>query len=303
MKPPPTAPPAASTVLARADWQARERAHRQRAEVHTLPLRDRRARGISDPVGDFLFQYYPYPPSLLERWHPGLGVGLVVGPGWEAVFNGSLHRLDGGIIRLDPALLPGKAVERIRWIHSLLVATRDRPPNFACHGLHEWAMVYQGRDIRHAATTPLRLPQEEIDHLVRTRALCCSHHDAFRFFAPAARPLNRLQPSLDSRIGHEQPACVHANMDLYKWAAKLMPWCGSELLLKSFELAGELRELDMRASPYDLRARGLEPIPIERADGRRQYEAMQRDLAASSAPIRQRLIDCCQAIINAIARW
>jgi hypothetical protein len=299
MKPPSTAPATASMVLASADWQARARAHRERAEVHTLPVRARRARGVPDPVGDFLFQYYPYPPSLLERWHPGHGVGLVVGPGWEAEFDGRIHRVDDGVLRLDHALLLAKAVERIRWIRSLLVATRDRAPNFACHGLHEWAMVYQGRDIRHATTTPLRLAQEEIDDLVRSRALCCSHHDAFRFFAPAARPLNRLQPSLDSRIGHEQPGCVHANMDLYKWAAKLMPWCGSELLLDAFELAATLRELDMRASPYDLRARGLEPIRIERPDGRRQYEAMQRDLAASAALLRQRLIDCCEGgILN-----
>jgi hypothetical protein len=125
---------------------------------------------------------------------------------------------------------------------------------------------------------------------VESRAICCSHHDAFRFFAAEARPMNRLQPTLESRISLEQPGCVHANMDLYKWAAKSMPWIGSELLLDCFELAIELRDLDMRASPYDLLAWGLEPVRIETAEGRRIYEIEQRRLAEAALPLRERLI-------------
>jgi hypothetical protein len=186
--------------------------------------------------------------------------------------------------------LSEKERERLRWISELLEATRDRLPNFACHGLHEWAMVYRGKEVRHEKTTPLRLPQAEIDALVESRAICCSHHDAFRFFAAEARPLNRLQPSLESRVEFEQPGCVHANMDLYKWAAKSMPWIGSELLLDCFELAIELRDLDMRASPYDLSAWGRQPICIETAEGRRAYEAEQRKLAMKAMPLRDQLI-------------
>jgi hypothetical protein len=102
--------------------------------------------------------------------------------------------------------------------------------------------------------------------------------------------MNRLQPTLESRMLLEQPGCVHANMDLYKWAAKSMPWIGTELLLDCFELAVELRNLDMRASPYDLSAWGREPVCIETAEGRRIYEAEQRRLAAEAAPLRERLI-------------
>ena len=102
--------------------------------------------------------------------------------------------------------------------------------------------------------------------------------------------MNRLQPTLEDRISLEQPGCVHANMDLYKWAAKSMPWIGSELLLDCFELAMELRDLDMRASPYDLTAWGREPVRIETADGRRIYESEQRRLAEKAAPLRERLI-------------
>ena len=80
-------------------------------------------------------------------------------------------------------------------------------------------------------------------------------------------------------------------MDLYKWAAKAMPWIGTELLLDCFELALQLRDLDMRASPYDLSAWGKEPVRIETTDGRRVYEAEQRRLAALAVPLRARLIE------------
>jgi hypothetical protein len=79
-------------------------------------------------------------------------------------------------------------------------------------------------------------------------------------------------------------------MDLYKWTAKTMPWAGSDLLLDCFELAVELRNLDMRASPYDLHEWGLEAVPIETADGRRTYEIMQKSLAVRARPLRERLI-------------
>ena len=87
-------------------------------------------------------------------------------------------------------------------------------------------------------------------------------------------------------------------MDLYKWAAKAMPWIGTELLLDCFETAIELRDLDMRASPYDLRAWGREPICIETAAGRRIYEIEQRRLALLAMPLRSRLISALQTIIG-----
>jgi hypothetical protein len=286
--------PATICLLPESEWTALAVAHRARAERHTLPARKRRDHGVPHPVEDFLFQYYPYPLVLLENWQPGIGVALEVrleddSPALAA-FPERYYSRGNGRISLDPERLGAKERQRLRWIADLLEATADRPPNFACHGLHEWAMVYRGEEVRHGKTTPLRLPQEEIDALVESRAICCSHHDAFRFFAAEARPMNRLQPDLESRIQLEQPGCVHANMDLYKWAAKSMPWIGSELLLDCFELAIELRDLDMRASPYDLTEWGREPVRIETAEGRRIYESEQRRLALSGVPLRERLI-------------
>ena len=284
-------------TLSTPEWRTRAAAHLARAERHTLPARKRRDSRESHPVEDFLFEYYPYALALLEKWHPGIGVGLEWdSPALPAPFTERCYSVARGSLFADLEKIPKKERERLRWIRSLLTATQDRAPNFACHGLHEWAMVYRGRDVRHEKTTPLRLPQADIDALIESRAICCSHHDAFRHFANEARPMNRLQPSLDSRIELEQPGCVHTNMDLYKWAAKAMPWVGSELLLDCFEQAIELRNLDMRASPYDLSAWGREPIKIETSSGRKIYENEQKRLAIHSIPLRKRLISALAPI-------
>ena len=284
-------------LLSASDWQEKAAAHRTRAERHTLSARKRKDRGVPHPVEDFLFEYYPYPFALLENWHPGIGVALEWdSPAPAAPFLERYYSVADGGIFADPRLLPEKERDRLRWIRSLLVATRDRAPNFACHGLHEWAMVYRGKEVRHEKTTPLRLPQAEIDALVESRPICCSHYDAFRFFTDESRPMNRLQPTLDSRVSLEQPGCVHANMDLYKWAAKAMPWVGSDILIDCFEQAIELRDLDMRASPYDLRKWDREPIQIETADGRKIYENEQKRLATNSIPLRDRLISALEIL-------
>ena len=78
-----------------------------------------------------------------------------------------------------------------------------------------------------------------------------------------ARPLNRLQPTRETVPALEQRGCLHANMDLYKWAFKLAPLTPAELTADCFELARDIREVDMRASPYDLRSLGYGPIAIE----------------------------------------
>ena len=86
----------------------------------------------------------------------------------------------------------------------------------------------------------------------------CSHFDAFRFFTaagPPAEPAHARPGRRSTRI--EQPGCLHANMDLYKWAYKLSPLVSSRAGGRRFDLAREIRTLDMRASPYDLAALGL----------------------------------------------
>ena len=270
-------------------WKELEKLHGSKIARWTVPFRERRRVGVSHPVHDFLFVYYQYSPAKLEQWHPGVGI-LLENAANHADFPEDTYTAVGNSNFCDPTKLKPKPLARLRWISELLERTAKSRPNFSCLGMHEWAMVYQGDEIRHEKTTPLRLPQKEINHLVETRPITCTHFDAFRFFALNARPLNKFQPTLESRIEMEQPACIHANMDLYKWAFKSMPWVGSELVAACFELALEAREVDMRASPYDLSyLDGWNPIKIETPEGRLEYEECQRAIAAKSEPLRRKL--------------
>jgi hypothetical protein len=86
-------------------------------------------------------------------------------------------------------------------------------------------------------------------------------------------------------------------MDLYKWAAKLMPLTPSPLILDCFELARDIRTLDMRASPYDLTPLGYTPIRIETPEGKAEYTATQRTFATRSRPLREQLANLCDDLL------
>ena len=86
-------------------------------------------------------------------------------------------------------------------------------------------------------------------------------------------------------------------MDLYKWAYKSSPWISSDLLRETLFFAIEAREIDMRASPYDLTDYGYPAIPIETPEGRREYESLQLALYHKGLPLRDKLIDALTAIL------
>jgi hypothetical protein len=279
------------TLLTSMEWQARAEAHLARAHRWTLPHKERRSRHEPHPVHDFLFQYYMYSPGKLETWHPAPSESLEDTPDARERFRPPEYRAADGVIRRDLGALSHEGREQLSLVANVLAATQSRPANFGCYGVHEWAMVYRGHDIRHAGVAPLRLPQDEVDAFVESRPVACSHFDAYRFFAPDAKPLNRIQLDWSVRHEMEQPGCIHANMDLYRWAYTAMPWIGSDLLLNCFELAAELRVLDMQASPYDLRDLGFEPVCVETAEGRSEYQRRQRDLSERAEILRAELID------------
>ncbi len=187
----------------------------------------------------------------------------------------------------------------VRDIRTLLVATAGRAANFGCLGMHEWAMVYRqpADDLRHSSW-PLRLGGAGTDRVVESHRIACSHFDAFRFFTDAARPRNALQPGRDDRPAFEQPACLHAGMDLYKHAFRMSPLVPSELVADCFELARDIRELDMRASPYDLSELGYAPLPVETPEGKAEYVAAQRGFAERGAPLRGQLIEWCDEVLG-----
>lgn len=72
-------------------------------------------------------------------------------------------------------------------------------------------------EVRHERW-PLRLGSDGTDEVVRSHQLRCTHFDAVRFFTPQAIPLNAVQPTRDEQLDLEQPGCLHAGMDVYKWA-------------------------------------------------------------------------------------
>jgi hypothetical protein len=283
-------------VLSREEWQARMAQHLASAQTWTLPTLKRRAHQVVHPVEDFLFTYYPFKLGKLEQWHPGYGVSLACTADERPAWMQKGYRWENGQLFVDPNEAEEKEKARLFWILDLLQRTAQQPGHFGCFGLHEWAMVYRSEEVRHGKVAKLRLPMTEIEKLVESRPLRCSHYDAFRFFTPEARPLNQLQPTLEGRAEQEQPGCIHANMDLYKWAFKCQHWIPGELLLDAFRLAKDLRHLDMRASPYELSAYGLTPVCIETIEGRRQYEEEQRQLAERASALRQRLIDALEKV-------
>jgi hypothetical protein len=290
-RPIPDPPPSTTSALPPAEWQARATAHRERVQQWTRPWRDRRSRGASHPVHDFLFQYYMYSTGLLETWHPAPHECLLDTPDARALFREPDYRARHGVIARDTGAIAPRQRANVSAALLTLTATRNRPPNFGCFGVHEWAMVYRGHDVRHAQITPLRLPQAEVDAFVESRPIVCSHFDAFRFFAPAAVPLNRVPLTKTARPTQEQPGCIHANMDLYRWAYTAMPWIGSDLLWDCFALAADLRTLDMQASPYDLRAFGFAPVCVDTFEGREEYQQRQRALSERAQGLRAQLID------------
>ncbi|MFY0406087.1 3-methyladenine DNA glycosylase [Solicola sp. PLA-1-18] len=271
------------------EWQPLRDAHRRRAERWTLPHLERRRRREPHPVLDFVFEYYPYEPAKLARWHPGVDAALT-GPGSEEYLALAAYRADGDAVTVDLDRLERRR-EGLVWARDLMVRTASRPARTDCFGLHEWAMVHRaGADGRRHASVDLRLGQDGTDAVTEAHQVRCTHVDAFRFFTDTGRPLNTLQPTRETQPAMEQPGCLHANMDLYRYAAKLAPFGDSALLLDTFELAVEIREADMRASPYDLAAWGYEPVRIETPAGKAEYVRAQRAFAERAAVLRERLI-------------
>lgn len=282
------------TELTEPEWRERAEAHAARVAPWIQPRLERRRRGLSHPVDDFLFDYYSWRPGQLARWHPGFGLLLT---GDVAEFRGVRgYRVDEAGARVDPAAVP---IDLLQSTLHLLEATDTRAPSFGCFGRHEWAMVYRQSpgEIRHSAW-PLRLPPAQIAAVVESTPLRCTHFDAFRFYTTQARPLNVVQPTRETQADLEQPGCLHATMDLYKWCFRAYPAIGSELTADCFSLAREVRAVDMRASPYDFRELGYAPIPIETSEGRAEYVEYQRDFAARGGLLRRRLADNMRAALG-----
>ncbi len=280
----------------RGSWREEMSVYRARVRPWAEDRLRRAARREKHPVYDFLFEYYSFRPAHLLRWTPGFGVALPGATRDDIVWS-EFVECDGGRI-LPACAFPTHRLSYLRWAVEYLAAVQDREPAFACMGLHEWAMVYRDPNVRHPYV-PLRLSRGEIDSFVESQALLCTHYDAFRFFTHEAAPRNRWELTRATTAEHDQPGCIHANMDLYRFAYKIAPFCASELVAGAFEVARTAREVDMRASPYDLSSYGFTPIPIETRTGREEYVELQRDVASRARPVRAQVLEVYQRLLQA----
>lgn len=279
-------------VLSADHWHGRRDAHEQRARALLAGVIERRSHGRRHPVEDFMFDYYRLRPGQLIEWHPGPGVLLEEADEIAARRWYRSVTVEGRTLAaVDVDAITTARATTIDVTGRLLRGTSGRPALFGCFGMHEWAMVYglDPTDVRHAGL-PLRFEPATIMAIVDETGLRCSHYDAFRFFTAQAAPHNQRHLTRDDQIDTDQGGCLHVNMDLYKFVGKLLPLTPSDLLLDAYELARDIRELDMRASAYDLADWGYSPVPVETAAGKATYVAMQRQFAARARVVRERLL-------------
>ncbi len=247
---------------------------------------------------DFLFTYYSLRPAHLLRWSPGADVELQGVSKSELDWPLESVQSAGGY-SIPSANFPAHRRAYLEWAIRYLTRSGERPASLSCFGLHEWAMVYRAEQPRHTQV-PLRLTPQQITEVIEGSELRCTHYDAYRFFTSEAIPRNKNLLSRHNTPDFDQPGCIHVTMDLYKFAHKLAPWCPSELVADTFLLAVTAREIDMRASPYDLSSYGFSPIKIEELSGRSEYIAYQRELSTRAAPLRERLIEVYRYLLESV---
>lgn len=285
--------------LTRNDWQQRLERHHSRFEAWAERRRARAGVGVKHPVYDFLFEYYSSRPSQLLRWSPGADT-LLVGADHSS-FPGAAEfsSTSEGLILLS-SQFPEHRRRYLEWAIEYLTRVSARPTQLSCFGLHEWAMVYKTERPRYPSI-PLRLSSRQIQQVCDDLSLRCTHYDAYRFFTPEARPLNSISLTREATVEHDQPGCIHVSMDLYRFAYKIAPYIEAELTGDAFELAAAAREIDMRASPYNLEEWGFEAIRIEELSGRAEYTTLQRELSQRAAPLRSQLIEVYRNLLVASA--
>lgn len=285
-------------LLARSEWEPLAAAHTERAHELLDAVLARKSQAARHPIEDFLFDYYRLRPGQMMTWHPGVGVHLADAPEYA---EHRFYTVVDGVASLDVDEFWAHRSNTVRKVISLESAITTNREFHGCFGMHEWAMVYGlTEDQTRHPQLHLRFDRQRIMEIVDEVGMRCSHYDAFRFFTPAACPLNALQPTREDQPRLDQAGCLHANMDLYKWAGKLSPAIGSSLLMATFELARDIRVMDMAASPYDVRHLGHEPVQVETAEGRAEYVRAQRGFTERARVLRAELLDNCRLIADAV---
>lgn len=282
---------ASLAIVPRAQWRPQAEQHLARVtELLGAPPEIAASRSKDDPLLNFVFNYYGSDLGSainLGRWCPPVGVAIEASEDERARLWRGLES-NGAY---DPHKLPKKRLVAMERGRLALYATRRRQPVWHCYGLHEWAMLYRpdGAEAPHKyQSLPIRVDQACINRVVEADEIKCTHFDAFRFFAPEAVDKNKHTLTRKTQIDHEQPGCVHANMDLLRYALRLAPFIDASLIGDALAVALQARDLDMRASPYLLA--GSKPVAVETTAGRKEYVRAQAAVHDAAAPVRDRLL-------------
>ena len=271
-----------AAVLPAAEWQARTAAHEARIDRWAVPHRERRTRGESHPVHDFLFTYYSETPGRVRRWHPGVGTALAPPPDgpaphaeWRWYRTG-----DDGTVAPRPGGLPRRPRQR-----RCASCTSCSPPPRAGRCSPAASGCTSGRwstaPTSAGTRCPLRLGQAGTDAVVEAHPIRCTHFDAFRFFTPAGRrpqppaadpgepdrdwssraACTRRWTSTSGPTSSAPPSPVSCSPTASSWPPTSASWtCGPR-----------------RTTCSDL---GYAAVAIETAEGKAEYAAAQRGFAA-----------------------
>lgn len=277
-------------------WRHMRQSHHMLVDAWLRPHLERRQRGDKHPIEDFLWDYYPFRPSQLRLWNPGIGVCLLDYGDDPMPLPAGFAIDQDGHARFALDKLPQRHRQRLNkevpWVLRLLNGMHERPAGFGCFGLHEWAMVLgQSADEHRHTSWPMRVNDAEVRATIDAAGLRCTHFDAWRFFTLEGLARNPLNLSRAEQPDRDQAGCLHANMDVYKWCMRTQPLVPSELTTAAFELAVRIRRIDMAASPYDFDALGVEPIKVETPRGRATYVALQREFSREANELRAQLRD------------
>ena len=273
-------------IISESEWRLRAKNHQSKVDSLISEWRQYKKNAQKHPTLDFLFYYYNLKATRLRLWSPGAGIELEGTHDANLLFGYYSKSKNG--FELNPNKFPLNRINTFRWTNKLLENTASQTPVFNCYGVHEWSMIYKSQSKRHEQL-PLRISQDQLNSFVENTPCNCTHFDAFRFFTKDAKPLIKHPLNRDNQPDYEQSACLHANMDLYKWAYKVFPFISADILLECFELAIQCRYLDMQASPYDLSEFKMEPIEVNLSSGREKYISEQHRLKKIADPLREKL--------------
>lgn len=184
------------------------------------------------PIYNFLFRYFTFKSSRLFDYSPGCNVRFLPSAlDTNKIGSDRVRKLatviENNICQVYPYenYFTANQISAMKASLRVLYKTYHRPPSFYCFGLHEWAMQYKPEKdncsscglLGYKQNLSCRVTAREIEQVIESRPLNCTHYDALRYFTPSSKPKNSFH--LVDRFDKEkfdQPGCTHVHMDLFR---------------------------------------------------------------------------------------